>query len=353
MTEELNRLREEVAALKQQVQATEHERRVAARDAEFRQRIHSLRMASEGKTDTGDDVNEKDAAGVRYAALMQSVDIEDVVRFVTEIHERGYCVVPDLIDSGTVTRLRDGLEPLFDDTRALFETHRDRSGGQTMHIQNVLAKTDVVDDVVTLPLLRAIVAGILGPDFIMNAGVVAMSPDPGCRPQGLHRDDGFFTLIPRPHLPLVVTGAIALDDFNQGNGGTQHVPGSITWEEQRQPEASEVRYAEMQAGSVFLWDGATLHGGGGNTSGEPRRTLTVNYTRGWLRTQFNQYLSVPRDRVLNMSEALQKDLGYHHSGTGLGGCDTQDALAYLRRLQEAGGDGQQPALGRERQVTTE
>tara|TARA_E500000331_G_scaffold353622_1_gene404712 strand:- start:20999 stop:22090 length:1092 start_codon:yes stop_codon:yes gene_type:complete len=350
VTEDIESLQKEIAALRAEMRESELERRLAARDEEFKRRIHSLRMASEGKTDDGEEVHEKDVARARYVALIQSVDLEAVIGFVTTVHEQGYCVVPDLIDPEMVTTLRDGLQPFFKDSAALFDAYREQSNSQTMHIQNVLAKTDVIDDVVSLPLLRAVVAGVLGPDFIFNAGVVAMAPDPGCNPQGLHRDDGFFTLIPMPHLPLIVTGAIALDDFNQGNGGTQHVPGSINWDEQRQPEPSEVRYAEMKAGSVFLWDGATLHGGGGNISGEPRRTLTVNYARGWLRTQFNQYLSVPRERVLSMTEALQEDLGYRHSGTGLGGCDTQDPLAYLTRLQEAGGDGQQASLGRERRA---
>ena len=91
-----------------------------------------------------------------------------------------------------------------------------------------------------------------------------------------------------------------------------------------------------------------LHGGGANrTRDQTRRTLTLNYTRGLLRTQFNQYLCVPRARVLQMPPALQADLGYHRSSHGLGGCDHQDPLKYLRRLTEAGGDGAQEELGQE------
>ena len=103
----------------------------------------------------------------------------------------------------------------------------------------------------------------------------------------------------------------------------------------------------MPAGSMLIWDGALYHGGGGNRTQDTRRTLTFNYTRGWLRTQFNQYLSIPRERVLAMPPELQSDLGYHRSALGLGGTDTQDPLKYLARLQDAGGDGQQPRLGRE------
>jgi ectoine hydroxylase-related dioxygenase (phytanoyl-CoA dioxygenase family) len=149
-------------------------------------------------------------------------------------------------------------------------------------------------------------------------------------------------------MPLVLTVAVALDDFTADNGGTQIIPGSSSWPEERRPEQNEIILCEMPAGSMLLWDGATYHGGGGNrTQDQTRRTLTLNYARGWLRTQFNQYLSVPRERVLCMPDELQADLGYHRSALGLGGCDTQDPLKYLERLTEAGGDGAQNTLGRE------
>ena len=90
-----------------------------------------------------------------------------------------------------------------------------------------------------------------------------------------------------------------------------------------------------------------FHGGGGNTTDSNRRTLTLNYTRGWLRTQFNQYLSIPRETVLALPAELQTDLGYHRSVTGLGSCEAEDPLKYLGKLIEAGGDGAQTEIGLE------
>jgi ectoine hydroxylase-related dioxygenase (phytanoyl-CoA dioxygenase family) len=174
-----------------------------------------------------------------------------------------------------------------------------------------------------------------------------MAPDPGCSPQGLHRDDGFYALIPRPHPPLVITVAIALDDFTKTNGATELIPGSCLWEGSRAPQENEIRMCNMRAGSMLFWDGSTFHRGGGNYSKLPRRTLTLNYCRGWLRTQFNQYISIPRHRILEMPPELQSDLGYHRSAIGLGSCDHQDSLEYLALLQKNGGDGAQAMLGQE------
>jgi ectoine hydroxylase-related dioxygenase (phytanoyl-CoA dioxygenase family) len=102
----------------------------------------------------------------------------------------------------------------------------------------------------------------------------------------------------------------------------------------------------MAAGSVLVWDRAMIHGSGANTTKDRlRRTLSFNHGRGWLRTQYNQYLSVPRGTILSMPPDLQRDLGYQLRARGLGACDNQHPLVYLQRLTAAGGDGAQATLG--------
>lgn len=339
--ETMKALQQEVEILRARLAQDNLERRLYERAQEYERRIALLDLAaSDGEAPEGTTLPET------FRTLIKKVDVSLVKAHVQEVHEKGYTVVADVLSRAQVLKLREGLAPFFASSARLYEKNKER-GNQTQHIQNILAKTTVADEVAVTPLLRAIVGGVLGSDFIFNAGVVAMSPDPGCSSQSLHRDDGFHTLMPRPHLPVIVTAAIALDDFTRANGGTQLVPGSCCWPSDRVPRDDEIIHAEMPAGSMLFWDGAVLHGGGGNNTSDFRRTITLNYSRGSLRTQFNQYLSVPRDRVLSMPAELQGDLGYHHSGTGLGGCDLQDSLSYLQRLSEAGGDGHQHLLGRE------
>lgn len=333
------------------------ELRLAERDEEFRHRLLEFELAAEGIRPPGVSPHVPASGAGAFVDLLSNLDedqIHEILDAAKRVHTDGYAIVPGLLAPAEIELLQTGMAHLFADTERLFGDNVANILGdrQTVHIQNVLAKTDAADATAAKPYLRALVSALLGHDFILNAGAVAMSPDPGCNPQGLHRDDGFYGLIPRPHLPLVMTVAIALDDFTAANGGTQLVPGSSRWPESRQADPDTVIQAEMLAGAMLVWDGALLHGGGGNrTTEQSRRTLTLNYTRGWLRTQFNQYLSVPRERVLAMPAALQADLGYHTSALGLGRCDGQEALKYLRRLTAAGGDGQQATLGKERDDT--
>ena len=287
--------------------------------------------------------------GKQFTKLMEEIEVDKIIAVAEQIHTSGFSVFEDFLQIDQLKNIREEMKPFFEMTTPLFNgLVPDRhEGKQTTHIQNILTKSKCVDPIASLNTLRAIISALLGHDFILNAGAVAMAPDPGCSPQGLHRDDGFYALIPRPHMPLVITVAIALDDFTKENGATELIPKSCLWGEARMPLEEEIVQIEMQAGSILIWDGATYHRSGANKSKKTRRTLTLNYTRGWLRSQFNQFLSIPRERILEMPSELQADLGYHRSALGLGGCDYQDPLEFTKRLQEAGGDGNQNQLGPE------
>ena len=272
-----------------------HQHRLHERDLEFQHRRTELKLAADGIKPIGLRPEAPVHGAEAFVASLQDVDLERVLSVVEEVHLNGYAIVTDFLTPDTVEQVRTGMAPLFTSTANMFKQfdHGRYDGHQTIHVQNVLAKTDAADQVAANPLLRALVAGVLGHDFIFNSAAVAMSPDPGCSPQGLHRDDGFYALIPRPHMPLVLTVAVALDDFSADNGGTQVIPGSSSWPDARQPENDEIELCEMPAGAMLMWDGAIYHGGGGNRTDQSRRTLTLNYTRGWLRTQFNQIFIGP------------------------------------------------------------
>ena len=94
-------------------------------------------------------------------------------------------------------------------------------------------------------------------------------------------------------------------------------------------------------------DGQMYHAAGNNVStSDNRRTLCLNYTPDWLRPIDNHYLTVSRQRVLEMPERLAYHLGYHPSISMLGGTEQSHPRAYLRTLVDRG-DGAQPLLGPE------
>ena len=62
----------------------------------------------------------------------------------------------------------------------------------------------------------------------------------------------------------------AITDFTKENGATQVVPGSHKWDKERMPLDEEIENAEMSAGSVFIYTGSVMHGGGANQTSENR-----------------------------------------------------------------------------------
>src|SRR5215469_4765610 len=93
---------------------------------------------------------------------------------------------------------------------------------------------------------------------------------PGQPRQTLHRDrlawGGFLPMPIEPQLNTIW----AISDFTFENGATQVVPGSPSWPESRRAQPEEVSYAEMKAGSVLLYSGSVIHGGGEHRSAGDR-----------------------------------------------------------------------------------
>ena len=131
----------------------------------------------------------------------------------------------------------------------------------------------------------------------------------------------------------------ALSDFTFDNGATRLVPGSRHWTDAREPRADEVIAAEMPAGSVLLYIGSTLHGGGANVTDAARYGLALHYSLGWLRQEENQYLALTQDEARALPKNIQELMGYALGAAALGFVDHQDPNDVLNgRAGDQSGD---------------
>jgi hypothetical protein len=140
---------------------------------------------------------------------------------------------------------------------------------------------------------------------------------PGQPRQALHRDrDGWGGYLKEiePQLNTIW----AMTDFTRRNGATHVVPGSQTWAAERKATRDEIVQAEMSQGSVLIYSGSVIHGGGENASTADRIGLNITYALGWLRQEENQYLSCPPHIAKDLDPALQALLGYSMGGYALG-----------------------------------
>ena len=147
--------------------------------------------------------------------------------------------------------------------------------------------------------------------------------------QAIHRDDDFF---PFAHAgaELMINALWTLDAFTAANGATQIAPGSHRWDRRRTSNADEIAAAEAPAGAVILWLGATLHGGGANTTAEARRGVVMSYSVGWLAPAEKLLLSIPPDSARALPERLQQLIGYQIHRPNLGWVEGRDPIEWLR-----------------------
>ena len=71
----------------------------------------------------------------------------------------------------------------------------------------------------------------------------------------------------------------------------------------------------MGAGSVLLYSGSVIHGGGENRSDADRTGVNITYTLGWLRTEENQFLSCPPEVAKELDPELADLMGYSMATT--------------------------------------
>ena len=96
------------------------------------------------------------------------------------------------------------------------------------------------------------------------------------------------------------------------------MPGSHEWPEDRQATDDEVVQAVMPAGSVVIYSGTVIHGGGENRSDGVRLGLNMDYCLDWLRQEENQYLSYPPQIASTFSPEPAALIGYTGGGIVLG-----------------------------------
>jgi hypothetical protein len=237
---------------------------------------------------------------------------------VVEVLHRDAAVVIDGLASPTqLAALHTELDPHFGATPP---GEIDFHGTHTRRVGALIARSSACRDLATNAVVVGAAEKYLGPhcDTIQLHFTQAIRIDPGETAQMLHRDRGVWGgYLPR-RIETQLSTIWAVDDFTAANGATLVVPGSHTWDRDRQPQPHEIVAAEMAAGSVLVYSGTVLHGGGANVADHSRRAALLHYTLGWLRQEENQYLACPPDIAATLPPELRRLIGYQRGGVLLG-----------------------------------
>ncbi|MEY4360796.1 MAG: hypothetical protein RL391_102 [Actinomycetota bacterium] len=264
----------------------------------------------------------------------------DVAAAVTSV---GAAIIERLLPTEVVDDLLTEMSPHIDATP---NGGDDFSGRLTKRTGALLARSTASQQFVAHPLVLGCVDRVLGPNatnYQLHLTQI-ISIGPGSVAQPLHRDQWCFDFFPfPPELDVEVSTIWALDDFTEENGATRIIPYSLLDDREACGEEHRTVQAVMPRGSVVLYTGRTIHGGGANRSTRVRRALNIDYVLGWLRQEENQYLSCPPEVARRLPEHIQRLAGYSMGAYALGYVDdVRDPMALLRNasgMSSFGGDG--------------
>ena len=240
--------------------------------------------------------------------------VEDILSI---LEEDAGLIIDDFLTSESINLIKEDLKPYLTVTR---NGQDEFTGFETKRVGALMARSKTCQDLALNPLINNMADGFLGPhcENYQLHFTSAIQIGPSETSQILHRDRGVWGgFIPR-RIETQLSTVWAISDFTQENGATQAVPGSHRWDKNREPLPEEIAYAEMKAGSVFIYTGSVLHGGGTNNTDSPRLGVFLHYAPGWLRQEENQYLSCPPSIAKDLDPKLRDLMGYSQGGYVLG-----------------------------------
>ena len=251
-------------------------------------------------------------------AVIQKVGSDADVRTIIEALQRdGAIIIENIMPPDLLVRLNMELDPYINSGSAGRDIF---SGYKTRRIGALMARSSASRELALNTLVNAACAEFLSPyceDYQLHF-TQAVCIGPGETGQMLHRDRGVWGPFLNRQIETQFSTIWAANDFTASNGATKVVPGSHLWVAGREATPEEIVEAEMPAGSVLLYTGSVLHGGGANRSESSRTGVLLHYTLNWLRQEENQYLSCPPDVAKDFSPELRALIGYSKGGYALG-----------------------------------
>ncbi|KIW03325.1 uncharacterized protein PV09_05537 [Verruconis gallopava] len=266
--------------------------------------------------------------------------LEDIL---TVIEQDGGVILTDLVSAEQLAAIDADVEAEKEWTPTTENSALSIIPKETLVVPGLVGKSDTIAELCEHPVLEQLRKHILEYRFsvIREDFVEENIIDPllsisstlyigyGAPRQRLHRDDNVhgikhdmpFQLNQQSQFACLVAGSRTTRE----NGATMFVPGSHKWDDSRRPRLDEVCFAEMEPGSALIFLASCYHGGGTNqVPGEVRKIHGLFFCRGNLRTEENQFLAIPRSKVLKMSPKMLSLLGYKKPTTVLGIVENHD-----------------------------
>jgi hypothetical protein len=245
------------------------------------------------------------------------------------ILEQGWCVIPNAVAPQLIDALDKDLAVDFLETPFC---NGGFYGARTKRFGRLLIRSPLARELIQHPLILGISARVLEPwcDTIQLNLTQALALHPGAPPQLPHRDQDMWRGA-IGETEYLVNVMWPFTRYTSENGATMVWPNSHGKRAlDPEPPAGEFP-VELEPGSALLFLGSTLHGAGGNASGEVRRGAIVSYCLGWLKPYENSWLAYPPEVARSFSPELAALAGYQQHRPNLGNYEGQCPSVLLQQ----------------------
>jgi ectoine hydroxylase-related dioxygenase (phytanoyl-CoA dioxygenase family) len=208
---------------------------------------------------------------------------------VVQFDERGFVVVPDLVDAATIAEVRDELDALEAEVDAFLQTRDDgrfsiaETGAITIAIHAV-TRSARAKALSAHPAIVGLCRDLVGPDVRLYWDQAVYKKTEKPRRVPWHQDNGYTYVEPQEYL----TVWLALTDATEQNGCPEVAPGChrlgtlrhryvdpLGWEclEEGTPSVA----APVRAGGAVVFSSLTPHRTGPNLTDEVRKAYILQY----------------------------------------------------------------------------
>lgn len=228
--------------------------------------------------------------------------VTDLHLFDEIIKKYGWIIYENALDLQFVEEINASLQPAYEFRRKI---QLNNGIGESMDgtLHHLVEK-----DLFSLKFLEQKYADmqirrLLGGQYILNSlGAVINLKNNHAYVQNIHRDIRTFT----GSFKLMVQMMVILDDFTLENGATYFLSGSHQYDEK--PGTGyfydHADRALAKKGGIILFDANLWHAAGINYTDEPRRALTMAFTKPFMKQQ----MDYPRFLGYAFGEGLSEDL---------------------------------------------
>ena len=252
---------------------------------------------------------------------------DDIGLWTDRLFEKGYVIIPDVVDPAMLAELDSDLSEAFEKTPFSCGNFY---GNKTKRFGRALLRSRHSAALIQHELVLGIVERALAPwcDGVQLNLTQAIAVHPGAPGQLPHRDQDMWPG-PKGEMEYTINVIWPLSRFTAENGATRVWGYSHREEKDKYIADDDTIAAEMEVGSVLLFLGSTLHGQGPNTSDEIRRALVVGYSLSWLKQFENQFLSYPREIARTFPKKLAGLVGYAPIPSNLNSYEGQSPMILL------------------------